>query len=62
MAQGGPPPASAKSDKCHDGPVVQFEDVTEKAGIRFEHILAPEARYIVESMSGGVLLLDYDRD
>jgi len=62
MAQGGPPPPGAKSDKCHDRPVVQFEDVTEKAGIHFEHILAPEARYIVESMGGGVLLLDYDRD
>jgi hypothetical protein len=39
-----------------------LEDVTEKASIRFRHASAPEARYIVESMSGGVLLLDYDRD
>jgi len=62
MAQGGPPPSDAKSNQCHNRPLVQLEDVTEKAGIRFEHLLAPEARYIVESMSGGVLLLDYDRD
>ena len=62
MAQGGPPPSGAKSNQCHNRPVVQLEDVTAQSGIHFEHILAPEARYILESMSGGVLLLDYDRD
>jgi len=62
MAQGAPPPAGLKVVKCHDRPVPQLEDITEKAGIHFRHILAPEARYIPESMSGGVLLIDYDRD
>jgi len=62
MAQGAPPPSTAKSNQCHNHTLVELEDVTARAGIRFEHILAPEARYIVESMSGGVLLLDYDRD
>ena len=62
MAQGAPPPAGAKAVKCHNRPVPQFEDVTLQAGIRFQHIFAREARYIPESMSGGVLLLDYDRD
>jgi hypothetical protein len=33
-----------------------------KTGIRFVHTSAPEKKYIVESMSGGVLLVDYDRD
>ena len=62
MAQGGVPPANAKKVKCKERPIPQLEDVTAKAGIHFSHDSAPEARYIVESMSGGVLLLDYDRD
>jgi|ERR1700754_290570 len=41
---------------------VQFADITEKAGINFKHISSPEKKYIVESMSGGVALLDYDND
>jgi hypothetical protein len=41
---------------------IQFVDITKPAGITFEHISSPEKRYIVESMSGGVALLDYDND
>lgn len=41
---------------------VQFTDITESAGITFQHISAPEKKYIVESMSGGVALFDYDSD
>jgi len=59
---GAPPPRTAKTIKCKGRTVPQFEDVTEKAGIRFSHTSSPESRYIIESMSGGVLLLDYDRD
>ena len=62
VAQGPPPPPTAKTIKCKGRTVPQFEDVTEKVGIRFSHTSAPESRYIIESMSGGVLLLDYDRD
>src|SRR5579859_4177358 len=62
VAQGPPPPATAKTIKCKDRIVPKFEDITEKAGIHFSHTSAPESRYIIESMSGGVLLLDYDRD
>src|SRR5215470_18372683 len=62
VAQGPPPPASAKTIKCKGRAIPQLEDATEKAGIRFTHFSAPESRYIVESMSGGVLLIDYDRD
>ena len=66
-AQGGhdtaaPPPPGAKSVACKGRPVPQLEDVTEKTGIRFQHVSSTEKRYIVESMSGGVLLIDYDRD
>ncbi len=48
--------------KCHGRYVPQLIDITTKTGITFTHDSAPENRYIVESMSGGVLLLDYDRD
>jgi enediyne biosynthesis protein E4 len=41
---------------------IQFVDITKAAGIAFEHISSPEKRYIVESMSGGLALLDYDND
>lgn len=41
---------------------VRFTDITKQAGITFKHISAAEKRYIVESMSGGVALLDYDND
>src|SRR5205085_903071 len=41
---------------------VRFTDVTEKAGINFRHVASPEKKYIVESMSGGVALFDYDND
>lgn len=42
--------------------VVRFTDVSAQAGITFKHVSTPEKRYIVESMSGGVALIDYDND
>ena len=39
-----------------------FRDITREAGIAFEHHDAPEKKFIVESMSGGVALLDFDND
>ena len=39
-----------------------FRDITRDAGITFQHHAAPEKKYIVESMSGGVALFDYDND
>jgi hypothetical protein len=36
--------------------------VTAKTGINFTHTADPSKKYIVESMSGGVILFDYDRD
>jgi hypothetical protein len=58
LAQGGhprpvAPPAGAKSRICKGRQVPQLEDVTQKAGIQFRHVGAPEKKYIVESMSGG---------
>jgi hypothetical protein len=57
-----PPPPGLKGMSCSGRPVPQLEDVTEKARIHFKHTYSPEKKYIPESMSGGVLLLDYDRD
>lgn len=41
---------------------IRFDDVTASTGITFEHAVSPEKKYLYESMSGGVLLLDYDQD
>jgi hypothetical protein len=43
-------------------PELLFRDITREAGITFQHHAAPEKRFIVESMSGGVALFDYDND
>jgi hypothetical protein len=43
-------------------PVPQFEDIAEKAGLTVPHISSPDKKYIVESMSGGVGLIDCDND
>ncbi len=41
---------------------ITFTDITERAGVTFKHVSSPEKKYIVESMSGGVALFDYDND
>jgi hypothetical protein len=43
-------------------PQLLFRDITREAGIAFQHHAAPEKKYIVESMSGGVALFDFDND
>jgi enediyne biosynthesis protein E4 len=43
-------------------PYPQLVDITASTRITFEHLSSPEQKYIVESMSGGVALIDYDRD
>lgn len=37
-------------------------DITDSTGIKFEHVSSSDKKYIVESMGGGVALIDYDRD
>jgi hypothetical protein len=41
---------------------VRFTDITRQAGITFRHVASPEKKYLVESMSGGVAMFDYDND
>ncbi|WP_255484223.1 CRTAC1 family protein [Granulicella sp. 5B5] len=41
---------------------VELKDITSTTHIHFNHLSSPDKRYIVESMSGGVALIDYDRD
>lgn len=43
-------------------PTPGFRDITSGSGITFQHHAAPEKKFIVESMSGGVALFDYDND
>ncbi|HVU47604.1 MAG TPA: CRTAC1 family protein [Terracidiphilus sp.] len=40
----------------------QLVDITGLTGIHFDHKSTPEAKFIAESMSGGVVLIDYDGD
>lgn len=44
------------------GSLPQMVDITDSTRIRFDHISSPEQRYVVESMSGGVAIIDYDQD
>jgi hypothetical protein len=65
-AQSSPakPPASSPLQTQQPAPqsLPQFEDVAQKAGLTVAHISSPEKKYIVESMSGGVGLIDCDND
>lgn len=54
--------AQSENDVCKDKKIPQLNDIYKQTKINFVHTSAPEKKYIVESMSGGVLLIDYDRD
>jgi hypothetical protein len=56
------PPPGAKSPKCANRPVPRLDDITANSGIAFTHTSSEDKRYIFESMSGGVVVIDYDRD
>jgi hypothetical protein len=62
------PPAErqkAESESKATGTLANYPhlvDITDSTGIHFEHLSSPEAKFIVESMSGGVALIDYDGD
>ncbi len=52
--------SSIQSDAAGDLP--HWIDITRSAGIQFDHVSSTDQKYIVESMGGGVALIDYDRD
>jgi hypothetical protein len=54
--------SGSDTGQCTSRTVPQFIDVTARSGIRFQHTSDPVKKYIPESMGGGVLLLDFDRD
>jgi hypothetical protein len=51
----------ASALRSADSPV-HLTDITAQSKIAFSHYSAPEKKYIVESMSGGLALFDYDND
>jgi hypothetical protein len=61
LAQAGRRPATGKSSS---DPVSlpHFEELGPQAGLTVTHISSPDKRYIVESISGGVGLIDCDND
>ena len=63
-ARRGVPPGSTagRSPSQPQSALPQLVDITASTGIRFKHLASPDKKYIVESMSGGVALIDYDRD
>jgi hypothetical protein len=58
----GASPSQEASKPTPQASVPQFEDVAAKAGLTVAHISSPDKKYIVESMSGGVGLIDCDND
>jgi len=61
------PPAAKRSPqekKNRSGlpPVPIFKDIAKELGLTASHIAAPEARYVIDSTSGGVGLFDCDDD
>jgi enediyne biosynthesis protein E4 len=45
-----------------DSAAALYRDIAREAGVTFRHHAAPEKKFIVESMSGGVAMFDYDND
>ena len=44
------------------GALPHFEDIGSQAGLTVSHISSPDKRYIIESVSGGIGLIDCDND
>ena len=61
--RGAPQPQAAGKNAANPGAgIPEMVDITASTGIRFNHLASPDKKYIVESMSGGVAIIDYDRD
>src|SRR5580700_7287715 len=62
LAQSAAPKPEKTQHPSPPASLPQFEDVAQKAGLTVPHISSPDKKYIVESMSGGVGLIDCDND
>lgn len=54
--------ASTEGQQQNPETYPELVDITASTGIHFDHISSPEQKFIVESMSAGVALIDFDRD
>src|SRR6266478_5899241 len=57
-----PTPGKRKTDRSLLPPVPVFLDIAKQLGVTATHIAAPEARYVLDSISGGAGLFDCDDD
>lgn len=59
----GIPSARFGASPAQESPPPRYVDVTREAGLSFRHLnSATPSKYLIETMGGGVALLDYDRD
>src|SRR5579863_9488758 len=64
-AQTAPSPSdgnSAKKQNSSAPSLPHFEDIANQSGLTVSHISSPAAKYIIESVSGGVGFIDCDND
>jgi enediyne biosynthesis protein E4 len=61
-SEGWPQSPPAAKDQSSSGTYPQLVDIIDSTRIQFIHVSSPDLRYIMESMSGGVAIIDYDRD
>lgn len=55
-------PSGNASGESDNPPALRFEEISEQAGLTIHHISSLEKRYILDSMSGGVGLIDCDNN
>jgi hypothetical protein len=53
---------AARKQTSSSVPLPHFEDIGQRAGLAVSHVSSPAAKYIIESVSGGVGLIDCDND
>ena len=65
FAQTAPGPSvqkTASREQAAPAPLPHFEDIAQQVGLTVPHISSPDKRYIIESVSGGIGLIDCDND
>src|SRR5437879_5379604 len=55
-------PTPARKDRSSLPPIPTFKDIAKDVGLTASHTAAPEARYVIDSTSGGAGLFDCDDD